>query len=52
MSLEVADRQVAEAQATFEAAQQSLILTPVPAYFGVLPAVDTLCMPSSPCCGR
>ena len=42
MNLKVADRQVAEAQATYEAAQQSLILTTAQAYFGVLAAVDTL----------
>ena len=41
-SLEVADRQVAEAQATYEAVQQSLTLTTAQAYFGVLAAVDTL----------
>jgi outer membrane protein len=42
MNLKAADRQVAEAQATYEAAQQDLILTTAQAYFGVLAAVDTL----------
>jgi outer membrane protein len=42
MNFKAADRQVAQAQATYEAAQQGLILTTAQAYFGVLAAVDTL----------
>ncbi|EQD64079.1 Outer membrane efflux protein, partial [mine drainage metagenome] len=42
MNFKAADRQVAEAQANYEAAQQGLILTTAQAYFGVLAAVDTL----------
>ncbi len=42
MNLRAADKQVAEAQATYEAAGQNLILTTALAYFNVLAAVDTL----------
>ena len=42
MSLKSADSQVAEAQATYEAAEQNLILRVATAYFNVLSALDTL----------
>jgi outer membrane protein len=42
MSLKAADSQVAEAQATYEAAAQNLILRVATAYFNVLSALDTL----------
>ena len=42
MSLKSADSQVAEAQATYEAAAQNLILRVATAYFNVLAALDTL----------
>jgi outer membrane protein len=42
MSLKAADSQVAEAQATYEAAAQDLILRVATAYFNVLAALDTL----------
>jgi outer membrane protein len=42
MNLKAADQQVAEAQANYEAAAQSLILRTATAYFNVLAAVDTL----------
>jgi outer membrane protein len=42
MNLKAADSQVAEAQATYEAAAQDLILRVATAYFNVLAALDTL----------
>ena len=42
MNLKAADKQVAQAQATYEAAAQNLILRTATAYFNVLAAVDTL----------
>lgn len=42
MSLKSADSQVAEAQATYEAAAQNLILRVATSYFNVLAALDTL----------
>ncbi|MGH8302964.1 MAG: TolC family protein, partial [Steroidobacteraceae bacterium] len=42
MNLKAADSQVAEAQATYEAAAQNLILRAATAYFNVLSALDTL----------
>jgi len=42
MGIRAADRQVAEAQATYQAAAQDLILRTAVAYFNVLSAVDTL----------
>lgn len=42
MSLKAANSQVAEAQATYEAAAQNLILRVATAYFNVLSALDTL----------
>jgi outer membrane protein len=42
MGLKSADSQVAEAQATYEAAAQDLILRVATAYFNVLSALDTL----------
>ncbi|HEY1891577.1 MAG TPA: TolC family outer membrane protein [Steroidobacteraceae bacterium] len=42
MNLRAADSQVAEAQATYEAAAQNLILRVATAYFNVLSALDTL----------
>jgi len=42
MSLKAADKQVAEAQATYEAAAQDLILRVATAYFNVLSALDTM----------
>ncbi len=42
MNLKAADAQVAQAQATYEAAAQNLILRTATAYFNVLAAVDTL----------
>ncbi len=42
MNLKAADSQVAEAQATYEAAAQNLILRVATAYFNVLSALDTL----------
>ena len=42
MSLKAADSQVAEAQATYQAAAQNLILRVATAYFNVLSALDTL----------
>jgi outer membrane protein len=42
MSLKSADKQVAEAQATYEAAAQDLILRVATAYFNVLSALDTM----------
>jgi outer membrane protein len=42
MTLKAADKQVAEAQATYEAASQNLILRVATAYFNVLSALDTL----------
>jgi outer membrane protein len=42
MTLKSADSQVAEAQATYEAAAQDLILRVATAYFNVLSALDTL----------
>lgn len=42
MSLKAADSQVAEAQATYEAAAQNLVLRVATAYFNVLSALDTL----------
>jgi outer membrane protein len=42
MNLKSADSQVAEAQATYEAAAQDLILRVATAYFNVLSALDTL----------
>jgi outer membrane protein len=42
VGLESADSQVAEAQATYEAAGQNLILRVATAYFNVLSALDTL----------
>ncbi|HVS77810.1 MAG TPA: TolC family outer membrane protein, partial [Steroidobacteraceae bacterium] len=42
MSLKAADRQVAEAQANYEAAAQNLVLRTATAYFNVLSALDTL----------
>ncbi len=42
MNLKAADKQVAQAQANYEAAAQSLILRTATAYFNVLAAVDTL----------
>lgn len=42
MNLKAADSQVAEAQATYEAAEQNLILRVATAYFNVLSALDTL----------
>lgn len=42
MSLKAADSQVAEAQATYEAAAQNLILRVATAYFNVLSSLDTL----------
>lgn len=42
MNLKVANSQVAEAQATYEAAAQNLILRVATAYFNVLSALDTL----------
>jgi outer membrane protein len=42
MNLKAADSQVAEAQATYEAAAQNLILRVATAYFNVLAALDTL----------
>lgn len=42
MSLKEANSQVAEAEATYQAAQQSLILRVCQAYFGVLAAIDSL----------
>jgi outer membrane protein len=42
MGLKSADSQVAEAQATYEAAAQNLILRVATAYFNVLSALDTL----------
>jgi len=42
MNLKAANKQVAEAQANYEAAAQSLILRTATAYFNVLAAVDTL----------
>ncbi|MGH8294184.1 MAG: TolC family outer membrane protein [Steroidobacteraceae bacterium] len=42
MTLKAADSQVAEAQATFEAAEQNLILRVATDYFNVLSALDTL----------
>jgi len=42
MTLKAADSQVAEAQATYQAAAQNLILRVATAYFNVLAALDTL----------
>lgn len=42
MNLKAADSQVAEAQATYQAAAQNLILRVATAYFNVLSALDTL----------
>ena len=42
MNLKAADSQVAEAQATYEAAAQNLVLRVATAYFNVLSALDTL----------
>ncbi len=42
MNLKAANKQVAEAQANYEAAAQGLILRTATAYFNVLAAVDTL----------
>ena len=42
MNLKAADKQVAQAQANYEAAAQNLILRTATAYFNVLAAVDTL----------
>ncbi|MGA9365931.1 MAG: TolC family protein, partial [Steroidobacteraceae bacterium] len=42
MNLKAADSQVAQAQATYEAAAQDLILRVATAYFNVLSALDTL----------
>jgi outer membrane protein len=42
MNLKAANSQVAEAQATYEAAEQNLILRVATAYFNVLDALDTL----------
>jgi outer membrane protein len=42
MNLKAADSQVAEAQATYEAAAQDLVLRVATAYFNVLSALDTL----------
>ncbi len=42
MNLKAANSQVAQAQATYEAATQNLILRTATAYFNVLAAVDTL----------
>jgi outer membrane protein len=42
MGLKAADSQVAEAQATYEAAAQNLVLRVATAYFNVLSALDTL----------
>jgi outer membrane protein len=42
MNLRVADSEVAEAQATYQAAAQNLILRVANAYFNVLSALDTL----------
>ncbi len=42
MSLKAADSQVAEAQATYQAAAQNLILRVATAYFNVLSALDTM----------
>ena len=42
MTLKAADSQVAEAQATYQAASQNLILRVATAYFNVLSALDTM----------
>ena len=42
MNLKAADSQVAQAQATYEAAAQNLVLRVATAYFNVLSALDTL----------
>ena len=42
MNVRSADKQVAEAQATYEAAAQNLVLRVATAYFNVLSALDTL----------
>ena len=42
MNLKSADSQVAEAQATYEAAAQNLVLRAATGYFNVLSALDTL----------
>jgi outer membrane protein len=42
MNLKAADNQVAEAQATYEAAAQNLVLRVATSYFNVLSALDTL----------
>ncbi len=42
MNLKAANSQVAEAQATYEAAEQNLVLRVATAYFNVLAALDTL----------
>jgi outer membrane protein len=42
MALEAADRQVAQAEATYQAAEEQLILRVAQAYFAVLAAADTL----------